>query len=221
MGKNSLFIVIEGLDGSGKSSASEALKIELEKRFSEKIKRTYEPNNDCCGGDYIRAVLEKRITEFDPYVLSLAYAANRLDHNSRIIQPWLKKGKHQVVICDRYYLSSLVYNSADDFSFDQVMLLNKQAKQPDIIFFLNVSAAVCRERMNKRNEPLELFETKLDLYRAKYLAAIKYLQQERAHHIVEIDGNQPLQAVVSDILEGLYQFAPSWRLGSSSKASNF
>ncbi|MEM1118998.1 MAG: dTMP kinase [Bacteroidota bacterium] len=203
MGKNSLFVVIEGLDGSGKSSASEALRIHLEKTRPNKVKRTYEPQNDSCGGDYIRDVLEKRITQFDPFVLALAYAANRLDHNARIIEPWLNRGDQHVVICDRYYLSSLVYNSANDFSFDDVMLLNRKARQPDVIFFLNVSAAVCRERMNKRNEPLELFETKLDHYRAKYLSAIKYLEQQRAHRIVEIDGNQPLANVVSDIIENL------------------
>lgn len=211
MGKDSLFIVIEGLDGSGKSSASAALKAHLEKEHAGKVKRTYEPENDSCGGDYIRDVLEKRITQFDPFVLALSYAANRLDHNSRIIGPWLAKEDHHVVICDRYYLSSLVYNSADDFSFDQVMLLNRKARKPDIIFFLNVSAEVCRQRMNKRNEPLELFETKLDTYRAKYLSAIKYLQQEKAHTIVEIDGNQTLEEVVGDILKGVYEYAPNWK----------
>ena len=59
-----------------------------------------------------------------------------------------------------------------------------------IIFFLNVSAEVCRERMNKRNEPAELFETKLDTYRNKYLSAIKYLQQERQHIVIEIFEHQ-------------------------------
>jgi len=173
MSKDSLFIVIEGLDGSGKSSASAALKEQLEQNFPGKIKRSYEPHNPSCGGDYIRDVLEKRITEFDPFVLALAYAANRLDHNARLIKPWLAKGDNHIFICDRYYLSSLVYNSAEDFSFDQVMLLNKNARKPDIIFFLNVSAEVCRERMNKRNEP------------------------------IEIDGNQTLENVVGDILKGI------------------
>ncbi len=206
MGKDSLFIVIEGLDGSGKSSASAALKQRLEHQLGGKIKRTYEPNNSMCGGEFIRDILEKRIKQFDPYVLSLAYAANRLDHNSRLIQPWLAKGDKRVVICDRYYLSSLVYNSSATFSFDQVMLLNKEARKPDLIFFLNVSAEVCRERMNKRNEPVELFETKLEVYRKKYFAAIKYLQQERGETVIEINGNQTLEEVVGDIYQGIQAY---------------
>lgn len=207
MGKDSLFIVIEGLDGSGKSSASAALKERLDQKLAGKVKRTYEPNNPMCGGEFIRDILEKRIQQFDPYVLSLAYAANRLDHNSRLIQPWLAKRDKHIVICDRYYLSSLVYNSSDTFSFDQVMLLNKAARKPDLIFFLNVSAEVCRERMNKRNEPLELFETKLDFYRKQYFSAIKYLQEERGETIVKINGNQPLAKVVDDMVKEVEEFS--------------
>ena len=196
MQKEGLFVVIEGLDGSGKSSASAALQHQLETKWPRTTKRSYEPHNPSCGGDYIRDVLEKRITQFDPFVLALAYAANRLDHNSRVINPWLSGDTYRTLICDRYYLSSLVYNSSDTFSYEQVMLLNKQARRPDIIFFLNVTAEVCRERMNRRNEPIELFESKLDLYREKYFTAIKFLQQERGEVVVEIDGTLPLKQVV-------------------------
>lgn len=212
MQKKALFIVIEGLDGSGKSSASEALKERLELRFKGKVKRSYEPHNPSCSGEYIRDVLEKRITQFDPFVLALAYAANRLDHNARLIKPWLAKEDHHIFICDRYYLSSLVYNSAPDFSFDDVMLINKNAQKPDIIFFLNVSAEVCRERMNKRNEPLELFETKLDTYRHKYFNAIKYLKDDKRETIIEIDGNQPLNKVVDDIMNGVDAKTKDWEI---------
>jgi dTMP kinase len=203
MNKEGLFIVIEGLDGSGKSTASKELKRQLNLRFQGKVAWTYEPENTCCGGEFIRDVLEKRIPDYDPFVLSLAYAANRLDHNTRMIQPWLSKGEDHIMVCDRYYLSSLVYNSSEDFSFDNVMLLNHKARKPDIIFFLNVRAEVCRQRMDKRKGPDEIFDKKLDLYRNKYFAAIKYLEQERGETIVEIDGNQSLDRVVASILEGL------------------
>ena len=210
MPKDALFIVIEGLDGSGKSSASKGLMERLEKIYPNKIKRSYEPHNPSCGGTFIRDVLEKRIPQFDPFVLSLAYAANRLDHNTRIINPWLEQGENHILICDRYYLSSLVYNSADDFSYDQVMLINKNARKPDIIFFLNVSAAVCQERMDKRNEPAELFETKLDTYREKYFTAIKYLQQERGQKVIEIDGNLPLEKVIDTLEKNIFKHFPTW-----------
>ena len=160
--KKPLFIVIEGLDGSGKSTAAKMLVEELENRFNKKPLLTYEPNDPSCGGDYIRAVLEKKITRFTPCVLAYAFAANRLDHNDRTIKPHLERGDDHIVISDRYYLSSLVYQSADDFPFSSVIQLNELALRPDLIFFLNVSNEVCYQRMNKRNMPPELFETNLE-----------------------------------------------------------
>lgn len=208
--KESLFIVIEGLDGSGKSSAAKALQKELIKSFPSKVKRSYEPENSSCGGTYIRDVLEKRITQFDPFVLALAYAANRLDHNSRIISPWLENGNQQILICDRYYLSSLVYNSSADFSYEQVMLLNRKARKPDIIFFLNASTDVCKARIKKRNEPEELFEKNINLFRKKYHSAIQFLRSERAENIIEIDANQPLDKVVEDMLLATKAYLSDW-----------
>ena len=84
--KKSLFIVIEGLDGSGKSSASRKMTELLDAQFQNQIKLTFEPHDASCGGVYIRQVLMKKITNFQPRVLALAFAANRLDHCSREIR---------------------------------------------------------------------------------------------------------------------------------------
>jgi dTMP kinase len=151
-----LFIVIEGLDGSGKTTASKLLEKKLKKKF--KVKRSYEPHNESCGGDYIRAVLSKKIKQFSHRTLALAFAANRLDHRDRLINPWLDRDGDRAVICDRYYLSSLVYQSQDDFGFKEVLKLNEQARKPDIIFFLNVSNEVCYQRMQERKNDFDTFK---------------------------------------------------------------
>ena len=198
-----MFVVIEGLDGSGKSTAAKVLIEELENRFNKKSLLTYEPNNPSCGGDYIRAVLEKKITRFTPRVLAYAFAANRLDHNDRIIKPHLEKGDDHIVISDRYYLSSLVYQSAEDFSMERVMELNELALPPDLIFFLNVSNEICYQRMNKRNQPQELFETNLEATREKYLSAVEFLRRTRKERIIEIDGNGTVEETVEQMLKWL------------------
>ena len=59
MGKGSLFIVIEGLDGSGKTSIARRLAHFLEFTFRNPVKLTFEPNDASCGGLYIRQVLTK------------------------------------------------------------------------------------------------------------------------------------------------------------------
>jgi len=143
----SLFIAIEGLDGSGKSTAAAGLAKVLEEKYGCEVKLTYEPNNPSAAGQYIRDILTKKITQFHPRVLPLALATNRLDHNSRVIQPWLENeyGK-RIVISDRYYLSSLVYQSSEDFPMEKVMKLNEMARRPDLILFVNVSEEICFQR---------------------------------------------------------------------------
>ena len=194
-----MFIVIEGLDGSGKTTASKLLEKKLKKRF--KVKRTYEPHNDSCGGDYIRAVLTKKIKQFSHRTLALAFAANRLDHRDRVINPWLERKGERAIICDRYYLSSLVYQSQEDFGFKEVLRLNEKARMPDVIFFLNVSNEVCYERMKKRNETKELFEANLEEYRQKFLRAIRFLQKKNKNHIVEIDASGTPEETVAQMLK--------------------
>ncbi len=198
MQKKSLFIVIEGLDGSGKSSASRELAKALDPLSKGTVKLTYEPQNDMCAGLFIREVLTKRIPHHAPSVLPLAYATNRLDHCQRLIGPWLE-GEGHIVISDRYYLSSLVYQSRPDLPFEKVMLYNEYALKPDVIFFINVDSHVCYERMQIRNQPEELFEANLSESRQKYFDAIEFLRTHHDENIVEIDGSGTVLEVVAAI----------------------
>jgi dTMP kinase len=203
----SLFIVIEGLDGSGKSSASKQLATLLDPLSKGTVKLTYEPNNDMCGGLFIREVLTKKIPHYEPSILPLAYATNRLDHCHRLIRPWLEGDGH-IVISDRYYLSSLVYQSRPDFPFEKVMLYNEYALKPDVIFFINVDSHVCYERMKIRNQPEELFEANLGESRQKYFNAIDFLRKTRNENIIEIDGSGSIEEVAEKIQAEIYNLAP-------------
>lgn len=213
--KKSLFIVIEGLDGSGKTSASRRLRNILDESYTDRIKSTYEPHDPSCGGIYIRQVLMKKITQFHPRVLALAFAANRLDHCEREILPLLNADEPHIVISDRYYLSSLVYQSAADFPFEKVMEINEKAIKPDIIFFLNVSNEVCYERMNIRNQPKELFETNLEETREKYLNAVNYLRKQNNDNIIEVDGSGTIDEVAHTMLNHIVEQFPEWKIETS------
>lgn len=208
--KKSLFIVIEGLDGSGKTSVGRRLRSMLQEHHDNKVKSTYEPHDPSCGGIYIRQVLMKKITDFHPRVLALAFAANRLDHCAREIAPLLNAAEPHIVISDRYYLSSLVYQSAADFSFDKVMEINEKAIKPDLIFFLNVSNEVCYSRMNTRNQPKELFETNLEETREKYLNAIEFLRKQNDDNIIEVDGSTTIDEVANTMLCHIMEQFPEW-----------
>ena len=211
MQKKSLFIVIEGLDGSGKSSVSKQLVQEFDPLSKGIVKLTYEPNNDMVAGTFIRNILTKKHTGFTPEILPLAFATNRLDHGDRVIRPHLAKSDGFMVISDRYYLSSLVYQSSPTFPMEKVMAFNQFALKPDIMFFINVDTKVCYERMKIRNQPPELFETNLAESRQKYFEAIRFLRETRDENIVEIDGNGRILEVSNEIKEVIFKFAPHFK----------
>lgn len=180
------FMVLEGLDGAGKTTLAAGLSAYLATHFPGwPVRSTYEPNDDHAAGTYIRDVLAHRV-QIAPRTLALAYALNRADHTERLIAPHIAAGG--IVICDRYVVSSLAYNSGPDFSMAAVLELNAAARTPDLTIFLNASAETCYSRLGRRGGPRELFDSKLDERRARYHAAIDFLRG-LGWHIVEIDAN--------------------------------
>ena len=208
MAINALFVAIEGLDGSGKSTIARHLTDLLERLLGQPVKLTYEPHDPSCGGDYIREVLARKITAFTPRTLMLAFAANRLDHCSREIDPWLDQDDFQILLCDRYYLSSLVYQSNEEFSFEDIMEANKAARKPDLTIFMDVSNAVCLERMQIRNKPQELFEKNLSETRTKYRSAIQYLRENREENIVLVNADGTVEEVLREVVKVVSNHLP-------------
>ena len=123
----------------------------------------------------------------------------------------MRKFLINIIISDRYYLSSLVYQSAADFSFEKVMEINEKAIKPDIIFFLNVSNEVCYQRMDIRNQTKELFETNLEETREKYLNAVDFLRKQNQDNIIEIDGSGTIDDVANSMLKHIVEQFPEWK----------
>jgi dTMP kinase len=207
MQQHSMFIVIEGLDGSGKTQASRRLQRILSATHA-RVALTFEPYDPSAAGLYIRNALTKRI-KVDARSLALAFALNRTDHCARVVRPYLDHPAHSIMLCDRYYLSSLVYQSVEPLTMDDIMTLNAHAIRPDLIFFLNASTQTCYERMRKRPEDKELFENRLDRTRDKYHKAIVYLRA-RGETVIEVDANGTPEQVLNEILDHLAVHAPDW-----------
>ncbi len=214
--KAAFFLVIEGLDGSGKSEVSRRLAALLREVIGDRVLLTYEPNDPSAAGVFIREVLAHKI-QTSPRALALAYALNRADHTLRVINPFLNSANEQdgmqhIVICDRYYLSSLVYQAVPPLSMQEVWQINADARKPDLILFMDASADTCYARMGKRGGERELFDTNLAVRRGHYMQSIAFLR-ERDHRIVEIDADPDLPAVLSSVVAALKAHGPGW-LGS-------
>jgi len=160
-----LFIVFEGLDGAGTTTQSHLLAERVREADPDRpVLVTSEPTSGPIGS-LIRQVLRERVAAvtafgvrepFDRKALALLFAADRLDHGSCEIGPLLDAG--YVVISDRYLLSSLAYQGMDA-PIEWVAGINRFARPPDLLVFLDVPAKVAWERIRASRPGHELFET--------------------------------------------------------------
>lgn len=203
------FLVLEGLDGSGKSEISRRLNDLLRASLGDDhVLHTYEPHNPSAAGDFCRDVLGKRIT-VSSWTLALAFALNRADHNERVIAPFLDGGDQRVLICDRYTLSSFVYQSTGGLSVADVMELNRAARRPDLTLFLDASPETCYQRIGARQDHRELFEERLGETRAKYFSIIDTVRG-RGEQIEIVDANGGVADVLNGVIAALNARAPEW-----------
>ena len=208
MVSDNYFIVVEGMDGSGKTGITRQLRSVLSQTQGDNVALTFEPHDPSAAGLYIRNALTKRIKS-TPLALALAFALNRADHNTHVIDPFLS-GKHpRIIICDRYTLSSLVYQSTDDLTMEDVYQLNQWARRPDLTIFLNVSPQKCYERMRNRPQDKELFEKNLQQRAKKYQDGIQLLR-DKGETVVEVDANPAFPEVLASVLDTVQAHAPSW-----------
>ncbi len=181
-------IVLEGLDGAGTTTQSRLLGERLGRHGPVEV--TWEPA-DRPAGRLIRAILKGEVRT-DLCALALLFAADRLDH---IYGPGgmaekLRRGQN--VVCDRYYLSSLAYQTLDA-PFSWVYAINSRALRPDLTLFLEVPVSTCLERIGLRQgRRQELFEREEALRRVRdsYYRAIRRLVRGEAFQVV--DGSLPI-----------------------------
>jgi dTMP kinase len=136
------FIVFEGGHGSGKTTQAKLLAKYL-KENQMKARYTKEPY----GHDFIRLI--NKYSAGDIYgspVLMYLSAASRFIH-VKDIKSWLAMGES--VICDRYILSSFVYQQIQGISLDAIKKVNSFAIKPRVTFYVNVTLKERLERLHK------------------------------------------------------------------------
>lgn len=161
------FIVLEGIDGSGKDTQAKLLAAYL-KRKGKRVLLTSEPSHSVVG-KFAREQLQHR--RMSQRWMQLLFAADRQHHVEHDILPALKAGK--VVICDRYSLSSLAYGSVS-LPLAWLKRLNHTFPKPNLTIILDIPAEVGLRRVRGKRS-LELYERKnlLAKVRRNYLALAK------------------------------------------------
>ncbi|HPH69391.1 MAG TPA: dTMP kinase [Kofleriaceae bacterium] len=188
-------IVLEGLDGAGTTSQAKRLCEALSARgISNHLTR--QPS-DGPVGKLLRQMLTGNHMMPDgskPHqdMFGLLFAADRMDHIQREVEPALAAGA--VVVSDRWYHSSFAYQGTDaDAAWIQV--LNQRARVPDLTLFLRVAPEVAAHRRMLAGRVQELFE---DLPMQQRVAA-GYDRVNAAlaarERIDVLDGEQSIDAV--------------------------
>lgn len=193
-------IVIEGLDGAGTTTQAKRL-VEHLNANGRKAHATREPS-DGPVGRLIREMLTggHAITgeKLSQGTFGLLFAADRLDHMQREVEPQIAAGV--LVVSDRWYHSSLAYQGTGA-DRDWITMLNRRARKPELTIFLQVRPEVAAKRRaaaRRREELFEDLQMQIDVD-AGYKATIAELQA-LGERIEILDGEQTPDQVFAAIL---------------------
>ncbi|MCL2697949.1 MAG: dTMP kinase [Oscillospiraceae bacterium] len=198
--KKGLFIVFEGLDGSGKTTQMNALYNYLTKEKDIKCRKEREPSESLPGA-LARSAIKKQL-RFEPQTMALLFAADRYEHIIHDIQPYLNSGAH--VLCDRYVFSNFAYQGLE-LDFETIYGVNKTAMEmlmPDITVFIDTEPAETLERIGKSRVGNELFDKKGAAVRESFYKAFDFLGEKGlVKNLLIVKGNQTAEAITSEIIE--------------------
>ena len=211
-GYDGLLIVIEGTDGSGKSTQVNMLsKFIKDKCFGCTVSQ-WKTSRLISG--VINEAKERNMLNTTTF--SLLYAADYTDRLENEIIPALKAGF--VVLMDRYIYTAYVRDSVRGHDIDWVKNLYSFAPKPDLVFYLNVPEQDLIKRLIAKNGVLDYFESGRDIglsmdiynsfeiYQKRCLSEYKKLSKE--YGFVELDGSktkdeihQVIKTKVEELLE--------------------
>ena len=203
-----MFIVLEGVDGCGKSTQI----ANLQKMFAEKgvaCEYIHFPRFDApYFGDLIARFLRGElgsVEQVDPYIVAMLYAGDRRDA-AQMIRGWIDEGK--VVICDRYVYSNIGYQCAKLHTAEEREKLREwilslefdyfAIPRPDVSLFLDVPFAFTERKLSEvrtgddrdyLNGAKDIHEQSLDLQQAVRRVYIDAAEKDADMHVVDCSEN--------------------------------
>jgi dTMP kinase len=183
-----VFIVIEGIDGAGKTTQVKALCASLSKLGYEVVEER-EPTDGPIG-KFIRQVLGEKVN-LDLISLQLLFVADRNEH----IKAIKRTIESSIVICDRYYYSTIAYGEASGADRKYLEDMNSIFPVPDKTFFIDISPEKAVERIASSRTEREIFE-KLDFIKKISKSYSKFTD----HSIEHLDGDKDIEDISNELL---------------------
>ena len=203
-----MFITLEGIEGSGKSTHSKLLREYLEGK-GRKVSLTREPGWGAMGKLIRHLILEEKELDIHPLTELYLFCADRVQHVKDYITPRLENG--EVVICDRYFDSTIVYQGygrqLDLYTVKKLAEASTLDVIPDITFLLNLPVKEGLKRLDLRDqttnrmdeEPLEFHELIRQGYISEANLNSNRIKIVNASHDTEAVQNQ-IRSLIDNIL---------------------
>lgn len=186
-------VVVEGIDGSGKSTMCSRLAERLEGK-GYRVRMTAEPTHDRIGA----IIRSGSIPGISQSTEALLFIADRNDH-TEAMERWAEDGA--IVICDRYFASTIAYQSSglDGTDVDRGWLLSMSERfvdKPDLTILLDIDPGISMARVSSRGEEISKFE-KLEFLRR---VRGEYLRLAEEFGFEVIDASEDPESVVEEAM---------------------
>lgn len=181
---NDMYVCLEGIDGSGKSTQI-AMLGEWLGAYGLEVLRVYEPT-ESPPGQLIREMLtDSRAT--NPHfqrILGLLFAADRMILMDKIRDA---EKQNKIVISDRSFYSSLAYQDDPEW----ILEINRYIKKPDLVILLDVET----------DKVISRFEGKDHFENPEFLKKVRenYLELAQKHNFLVVNANNGVRKVHEDI----------------------
>jgi dTMP kinase len=207
-----LFITLEGLDGSGKTTQIKRLAAWLEGRGLAPV-LTRQPGGTSTGDRIRELLLDARSTHLAPMAEMALMFADRAQAIAEVIRPALEAGK--IVVCDRFTDSTEAYQGGGRQLGSQAVLdlhrLICGNLQPDLTILLLPSLAASLQRARRRNTREEAqtgknenrFEQEQDAFHRRVWQKYQEIAAREPERVLLIEGDLSIQAIHERIVEAV------------------
>ena len=205
--KKGRLIVLEGIDGAGKTTQASLLEAHL-RGMGREVFRTAEPT-PFPSGVALREALGGKVKKSECEMATM-FVLDRIAHNihpTEGIRAILDAGKD--IICDRYYYSTLAYQGqSTDYAWVKSMNLScPEIRKPDLCIYLDLTPAQSLERIRAGRDSVEIYENEETLTKVRnaFLSVLDDLSA--TDRIVRIDAYRTPDEIAKDIADAVDQLA--------------
>lgn len=205
--KKGFFLILEGVEGSGKSTVSSWLQEELQK-LGYSVFLTREPGGkNSMVAEKIRSIILDKENNVLPLTEAYLFAASRAQHVEEVILPHLNN--NEIVICDRFVYSSYAYQGGGrGLGIETIQKLNSWAIEkvtPDLVLLFDLDPKIGLQRKYQARQDLDRLDNEDLAFHLKVRNAYLELAKQYPQLIKIIDVNKPLEQVKQTVLQLVMQ----------------